>query len=139
MISGESTFSTRFQIGFKVSGSQCFKAKIKGEDSATETYGPFLSRFACLAERHPSWEGRESPSPSIIAEGQGRLTLGEFQHFLGQARGSLLELETQLDIAADLGYLNRESFEGLQNESCQVLSLLNRLLESLRTKSTQRW
>ncbi len=36
---------------------------------------------------------------SNIAEGQGRLTSGEFQHFLGQARGSLLEMETQLAIA----------------------------------------
>ena len=34
--------------------------------------------------------------PSNIAEGQGRLTSGEFSHFLGQARGSLLEMETQL-------------------------------------------
>jgi four helix bundle protein len=45
--------------------------------------------------------------PSNIAEGQGRLTAGEFSHFLGQARGSLLELETQLDIALDLKYLDR--------------------------------
>ncbi|MGA9977013.1 MAG: four helix bundle protein [Candidatus Sulfotelmatobacter sp.] len=33
---------------------------------------------------------------SNIAEGQGRLTSGEFMHFLGQARGSLLELDTNL-------------------------------------------
>jgi four helix bundle protein len=35
---------------------------------------------------------------SNIAEGQGRLTPGDFRHFLGQARGSLLEAETQLAI-----------------------------------------
>jgi four helix bundle protein len=42
---------------------------------------------------------------SNIAEGQGRLTSGEFRHFLGQSRGSLLELETQLAIALDLEFL----------------------------------
>lgn len=42
--------------------------------------------------------------PSNIAEGQGRLTSGEFRHFLGQARGSLLEAETQLAIAPELGF-----------------------------------
>jgi four helix bundle protein len=39
---------------------------------------------------------------SNISEVQARLTLGEFLHFLGQARGSLLELDTQLAIALDL-------------------------------------
>jgi four helix bundle protein len=43
---------------------------------------------------------------SHIAEGQGRLTKGEFQQFLGHARGSLLELETQIAIAFDLGYVD---------------------------------
>ncbi|PYX33896.1 MAG: four helix bundle protein, partial [Acidobacteria bacterium] len=38
---------------------------------------------------------------SNIAEGQGRLTKGEFQQFLGHSRGSLLELETQLSIATE--------------------------------------
>ena len=41
--------------------------------------------------------------PSNVAEGQGRLTRGEFRQFLGHARGSLLELETQMAIAFDLG------------------------------------
>jgi four helix bundle protein len=71
---------------------------------------------------------------SNIAEGQGRLTTGEFQHFLGQARGSLLEMETQLAIALDLGFLSRDAYEGLDRESYQVLGLLDRLLNSLRSK-----
>lgn len=47
--------------------------------------------------------------PSNIAEGQGRLTRGEFKQFLGHARGSAFEVETQLLIAEDLGYLDRQS------------------------------
>jgi len=37
--------------------------------------------------------------PSNIAEGYGRLTRKEWRHYLAQARGSLFELETQLEIA----------------------------------------
>jgi four helix bundle protein len=71
---------------------------------------------------------------SNIAEGQGRLTTGEFQHFLGQARGSLLEVETQLAISCDLGSLSRQTCEELERESYQVLGLINRLLEALRQR-----
>src|SRR6202142_349385 len=71
---------------------------------------------------------------SNIAEGQGRLTSGEFRHFLGQARGSLLEAETQLAIALDLGFLDRETYQALERESYQVLGLIDRLLSSLARK-----
>ena len=69
--------------------------------------------------------------PSNIAEGQGRLTSGEFRHFLGQARGSLLELETQLSIAGDLGYLKQPVLAELDQAAYQILGLLNRLIDSL--------
>ncbi|MGB7603575.1 MAG: four helix bundle protein [Candidatus Sulfotelmatobacter sp.] len=69
---------------------------------------------------------------SNIAEGQGRLTLDEFLHFLGQARGSLLELDTQVAIALDLIYLKPDRHEILDREIYQLLGLINRLIESLR-------
>ena len=70
--------------------------------------------------------------PSNIAEGQGRLNLGEFKQFLGIARGSNCELQTQLELAVGLGYGNsvqlREA-EGLSNE---VGKMIYASLESLR-------
>jgi four helix bundle protein len=68
--------------------------------------------------------------PSNIAEGQGRLTPGEFCHFLGQARGSLLELDTQLAIAVDLNYLQPDRYKALDEDTSQVLGLLNRPIDS---------
>ena len=67
--------------------------------------------------------------PSNIAEGQGRLTRGEFRQFLGQAKGSLSELETQLLIAQNLGYLKECST--LLGQKTEVARLLNGLLNSL--------
>jgi len=57
--------------------------------------------------------------PSNIAEGQGRLNLGELRQFLGIARGSNCELQTQLEIARALGFGNPvllENAEGLSQE-----------------------
>jgi four helix bundle protein len=71
---------------------------------------------------------------SNIAEGQGRLTSGEFLHFLGLARGSLLELEAQLAIAVELDYLDAPTNKRLGHELYQALGLLNRLIESIRRK-----
>ncbi len=46
--------------------------------------------------------------PSNIAEGQGRRSTRDFIHFLGNAQGSLFEVETQLIIAQKLGYITAE-------------------------------
>jgi four helix bundle protein len=70
---------------------------------------------------------------SNIAEGQGRLTKGEFRQFLGHARGSLLELDTQLAIALELAYLDDAQYKILEQGAYEVLGLLNRLLASLQT------
>ena len=73
---------------------------------------------------------------SNIAEGQGRLTKGEFCHFLGMARGSLLELETQLAISVDLHFMADAEFKILETHLSEVLKLLNGLLESLQLRNT---
>lgn len=73
--------------------------------------------------------------PSNIAEGQGRLTDLQFRHFLGNARGSLNELQTQVELASDLGYLNRESAQTLMEQGAEVARLINGLLASLRSSS----
>ena len=74
--------------------------------------------------------------PSNIAEGQGRLTKGEFQQFLGHARGSMLEVATQLEIAHDLKYLNDTDFSELDRHGRDVLGLLNRLIDSLQSRAS---
>jgi len=71
---------------------------------------------------------------SNIAEGQGRLTKGEFCHFLGQARGSLLELETQLSIAVDLRFLPEVEYKKLEEKTFEVRKLLNGLIESMKKR-----
>ena len=69
--------------------------------------------------------------PSNIAEGQGRLTRGEFRQFLGNAKGSLAEVETQLMIARNLSYLADP--QPLLEQAAEVARLLNGLLRSLTT------
>jgi four helix bundle protein len=57
--------------------------------------------------------------PSNIAEGPGRLNTAEFRQFLGIARGSNCELQTQLETARSLGFRNPKLIneaEGLSNE-----------------------
>jgi four helix bundle protein len=51
------------------------------------------------------------------------------------ARGSLLEMETQLDIALDLGYLDQNQQQTLAQEIYQILGLPNRLIDAVRRKS----
>jgi four helix bundle protein len=72
--------------------------------------------------------------PSNIAEGQGQATKGEFIQFLGHSRGSLFEVETQLEISRKLGYITPEQQTYLSNELSEVGRILNGLITSLQQK-----
>ena len=69
--------------------------------------------------------------PSNIAEGQGRRLEGDFRHFLRNARGSLLELETQILIAENLRFLAQRDAEMLLTRSAEVGRILNGLIAAI--------
>jgi len=70
--------------------------------------------------------------PSNIAEGHGRLDDGHFRQFLANARGSLFELQTQVELARDLGFLEQARFEALMESTEEVARLVNGLLGVLK-------
>src|ERR1035437_2454202 len=73
--------------------------------------------------------------PSNIAEGKGRYSQKEFVQFLYHARGSLLELETQLSIAGDLDYIDRPLFESLESETEELGRILNGLINRFQVSA----
>jgi four helix bundle protein len=68
---------------------------------------------------------------SNIAEGQGRLTRGEFRQFLGIARGSNCELQTQLEIARTLDLGDKALIARVESLSFEVGKMINAILSAL--------
>ena len=69
---------------------------------------------------------------SNIAEGYGRSTRGEYIQFLGHARGSNCEVQTQLEIARALNFGRTERIGEAEALSEEVRKMLFGLLESLK-------
>ena len=69
--------------------------------------------------------------PSNIAEGHSRNSSGEFKQFLGIAKGSSAELETQLIIAQKLGYITNAKLGEVNSLLVDVRKLISGLLRSL--------
>jgi len=67
--------------------------------------------------------------PSNIAEGKGRLTDRDRAHFFSQARGFLLELETQILIGEQLKYISSAQANALVQLSAEVGRMLNGLID----------
>jgi four helix bundle protein len=68
---------------------------------------------------------------SNIAEGYGRGARQEYIRYLRMSRGSLYEIETQLAFAVELGYLETQSFEHLEDKLSECGRVLAGLLRSL--------
>ena len=69
--------------------------------------------------------------PCNIAEGAARQGKKEFRNFVSMAQGSLSELDTQLELAVLLGYLNRERLGKLSNQLLRIDKMLTGLIRSL--------
>ncbi len=72
--------------------------------------------------------------PANIAEGHGRGSTKEFLHFLHIAYGSLMELETHLQIGFQLQYLTSDQLENLLLQSGEIGRMLNGLKSSLQRR-----
>ena len=66
-----------------------------------------------------------------VAEGYGRNSTGEYKQFLGMARGSNSEVETQLVIAKELGYGNAQTIKETEDLCIEVGKMLRAILRKL--------
>jgi four helix bundle protein len=73
--------------------------------------------------------------PSNIAEGHGRLNSGEYTQFLGIARGSTFELQTQLEIARSLDYANAQQIGESESLSHEVGKMLYAIVKSMKDEN----
>ncbi|MGI8772095.1 MAG: four helix bundle protein [Acidobacteriaceae bacterium] len=69
---------------------------------------------------------------SNIAEGHGRLNRKEYRQFLGVARGSNFELQTQLVIARELSFGDQDLLASAESQSHEVRKMIYGILGALR-------
>ena len=70
---------------------------------------------------------------SIIAEGAGRNTNGEFKQFLGMAQGSAYELETQLIISRNMDFVSEGDLAKTESEISSISNMIFKLKQSLKS------
>ena len=73
--------------------------------------------------------------PSNIAEGNGRHSRGEYIRYLHIARGSCYEMETQVIISKELGFLDEAQYQSLSTQIDEVGRMLNAMIQKLSSTS----
>jgi four helix bundle protein len=73
--------------------------------------------------------------PSNIAEGFGRDSNKEYLRFLNISIGSLFEMQTQLEIAKNIQYLNEEEFNNLYENSREIERMLVSFISKIKERN----
>ena len=73
--------------------------------------------------------------PSNSAEGSGRTSAKDQAHFFEMAFGSLMEVNCQIDIAHDLGYITNEDIENVEKHVRPIAALLSGLRRKILGES----
>jgi four helix bundle protein len=69
--------------------------------------------------------------PSNIAEGYGRNSNNDFIRFLNISMGSLFEVQTQIEIAHNLKYVNQKTFYELFEQSREIERMMSSFIRSI--------
>ena len=72
--------------------------------------------------------------PSNIAEGSGRTSAKDQAHFFEMAFGSLMEVNCQMDIACDLGYINQNELNQIEEQVSRIAAMLSGLRRKCLTR-----
>ncbi|NLY00513.1 MAG: four helix bundle protein [Rhodopirellula sp.] len=73
--------------------------------------------------------------PSNIAEGFGRHSTVDYIRFLTIANGSLYELQTQVEIALNLGYMESKIYDTLHEQTREIERMMSSLIQSLKRRN----
>ncbi len=91
---------------------------------------PTDERYGMVSQMRRS----SSSVPTNIAEGCGRNTDADFARFLDHSMGSATELEYQLILSRDLGYISTDEYTETNGELTEIKRMLNAFLQKLRAK-----
>jgi len=70
--------------------------------------------------------------PSNIAEGYGRQSTGSYIQFLSIARGSLFELETQIELCIRINYIEKQESVKLFEQITEISKMLTSLISKIK-------